>query len=59
MRWYIVELRATPGVPDYFGTIGTGVWVDNIRRVQDQFIEAAILRETPLLGRYEARSAAQ
>ena len=48
-----VELEATPDLREFSGRIGTGVWVKSVRRIQDHFIQAAIIRETPLLGRFE------
>ena len=51
-----VELSS--GLPEVyaFGALGTGVQVSSVRRIQDQFLESALRRETPLLARYQARS---
>lgn len=51
-----VDLRA--GAPEYIaaGTLGTGVTVHNVQRVEDRFIEFAVQREVPLLSRYTARA---
>lgn len=38
------------------GALGTGVRAGTVRRIQDQFLEAALRRELPLLSRYSARA---
>ncbi|MBZ0270096.1 flagellar hook-associated protein FlgK, partial [bacterium] len=51
-----VDLRA--GMPELtsVGTLGTGVRVHTVQRVEDRFIEMAIQREVPLLARFSARA---
>jgi flagellar hook-associated protein 1 len=51
-----VDLRS--GMPEFtsVGTLGTGVRVQNIQRIEDRFIEAAVQREVPLLARFSTRA---
>ncbi|MFN8179506.1 MAG: flagellar hook-associated protein FlgK [bacterium] len=51
-----VELEAELPALTPEGALGTGVRMSNIRRVQDQFLEASLRREAPLLSRFTARA---
>jgi flagellar hook-associated protein 1 FlgK len=51
-----VELRATAPLIDAFGALGTGVRAAGVQRVENRFLEYAVQREIPTMGRYEARA---
>jgi len=51
-----VELVATAPIRDLWGSLGTGVTVDRLQRVESRFLEYAIQREVPVMAKYTARS---
>jgi flagellar hook-associated protein 1 FlgK len=51
-----VDLQATMPVRDLFGSIGTGVTLNNVQRVEDRFLEMAVRREIPVLAGFTARA---
>jgi flagellar hook-associated protein 1 FlgK len=53
-----VQMHATAPIIDAFGALGTGVRAGGVQRVENRFLEYAVQREIPTMGRYDVRAAA-
>lgn len=51
-----IDFRASNPEFTAAGTLGTGVRVNSVQRIEDRFIEFAVQREVPVLARYLTRA---